>query len=59
MDKEMLELVLKIKEEEIKAKIRECLAISYDSDYIMVKDDVRLAKLLDIKLDKKKGGKNE
>ncbi len=55
MDKEMLKMVLELKEEEIKAKIRECLDLSYDKSYILVKNEEKLAELLNIELKKEKG----
>jgi len=55
MDKETLKMVLELKEEEIKAKIRECLDLSYDKSYILVKNEEKLAKLLNVKLNKKQG----
>ena len=58
MDKETLKMVLELKEEEIKAKIRECLDLSYDKSYILVKNEGRLAELLNIELKKEKGENN-
>ena len=55
MDKETLKMVLELKEEEIKAKIRECLDLSYDKNYILVKNEEKLAELLNIELKKEKG----
>jgi len=53
MDKEVLELILNLKEEEVKSKVRECLALSYDNSFIIVKDEEKLAELLNLKLNKK------
>jgi len=59
MNKETLELILDLKEKEVKGRIKECFDLSYDGSFLLIKDEVKLAELLGIKLNKKQKKENK